>query len=232
MFALQEPRAVIQIIILAVPLKIGGSSLWMNWLLVTCVFLCPLDQQGAMLGIPLVQSPSYSIVHGLDLTPAPRMPVSTQDFLAFWVGSRNPISCYCYPGWAVVLSHVKKSSEHILKSFRFRWCFVLPRSLSTFGSRRNGWSCQLLRSKWLHLRQLNFKNTGTRNCVSNNFWAEKKAETWTEWPEKSNATSYLRILLPSFDLAVFTAIWCEIFLQLSRLAIDVEGRHIDRIPLQ
>lgn len=83
MFALQEPRAVIQMIILAVPLKIGGSSLWMNWLLVTCVFLCPLDQQGAMLGIPLVQSPSYSIVHGLDLTPAPRMPVSTPDFLAF-----------------------------------------------------------------------------------------------------------------------------------------------------
>lgn len=32
--------AVIQMIILAVPLKIGGSSLWMNWLLVTCVFLC------------------------------------------------------------------------------------------------------------------------------------------------------------------------------------------------
>lgn len=112
---------------------------------------------------------------------APRMPVSTPDFLAFWVGSRNPISCYCYPGWAVVLSHVKKSSEHILKSFRFRWCFVLPRSLSTFGSRRNGWSCQLLRSKWLHLRQLNFKNTGTRNCVSNNFWAEKKRR-----PEQSD----------------------------------------------
>ena len=41
-FALQEPRAVIQMIILAVPLKIGGSSLWMNWLLVTSVFLCPL----------------------------------------------------------------------------------------------------------------------------------------------------------------------------------------------
>ncbi len=129
-FALQEPRAVIQMIILAVPLKIGGSSLWMNWLLVTSVFLCPLiskesyqmgfEHLPSWLGIPLVLMTFLRKVHGTWMFfssefwflkkkimswiyPPPRMPVTTR--IAFLVG--NPISCYCYPGWGVVLSHVE-----------------------------------------------------------------------------------------------------------------------------
>ena len=105
--------------------------------------------------------------------------------------------------FSVVLSHVIKSSEHILKSFRFRWCFVLPRWLSTSGSRRNGWSCQLLRSKWLHLRQLNFKNTGTRNCV--------KSRDLNRVTRKIKRYQLLEDLIAFFWSSVFTAIWCKFF---------------------
>lgn len=36
--------SLVQILVLAVPLKIGGSSLWMNWLMVISTVLCTLEQ--------------------------------------------------------------------------------------------------------------------------------------------------------------------------------------------